>query len=257
VSAGIDATENCAVSISRIWVPAAQATKSFAVSVKLEQDKRNHIQKASILRNERHDKVKLKKKRIHGDFWFYTPTPSFEETGVAHSVQWLCYWMDDSWFESRQVWAIYFFSKTPRPILAPHPASYLLRTGDYLRGVKWRELEADQLTRKSVVADNDWIYTSTLICSLITCVATSWPLALPPCLPDNENPSIFIICICLHQILGARPIGKRGRGCPRKTREDVIEELGRRKGDTMREMDKLAKDRKGFNRWTEHPDTGR
>jgi hypothetical protein len=32
------------------------------------------------------------------------------------------------------------------------------------------------------------------------------------------------------QILGARPIGKRGRGRPRKTWEDVIEELGRRKG---------------------------
>jgi hypothetical protein len=31
----------------------------------------------------------------------------------------------------------------------------------------------------------------------------------------------------------------------------VIEELGRKKGKTMREMDKLAKDRKGFSRWTE------
>jgi hypothetical protein len=45
------------------------------------------------------------------------------------------------------------------------------------------------------------------------------------------------------QILGARPIGKRGRGCPRKTWEDVIEELGRQKRKTMREMDELAKDR--------------
>ena len=59
------------------------------------------------------------------------------------------------------------------------------------------------------------------------------------------------------QLLGARPIGKRGRGCPRKTWEDVIEELGRQKGKTMREMEKLAKDRKGFSRWTEDPDTGR
>jgi hypothetical protein len=47
------------------------------------------------------------------------------------------------------------------------------------------------------------------------------------------------------------------RGRPRKTWEDVIEELGRQKGKTMREMDKLAKHRKGFSRWTEDPDTGR
>ena len=59
------------------------------------------------------------------------------------------------------------------------------------------------------------------------------------------------------QILGAGPIGKRGRGRPRKTWEDVIEELGRQKGKTVREMDKLAKDRKGCSRWTEDPDTGR
>jgi hypothetical protein len=59
------------------------------------------------------------------------------------------------------------------------------------------------------------------------------------------------------QILGARPIGKRGRERPRKTWEDVIEELGRQKGKTMGEMDKLAKDRKGFGRWTEDSDTGR
>jgi hypothetical protein len=59
------------------------------------------------------------------------------------------------------------------------------------------------------------------------------------------------------QILGAKPIGKRGRGRPKKIWEDVIEEMGRQKGKTMREMDKLAKDRKGFSRWTEDPDTGR
>jgi hypothetical protein len=61
----------------------------------------------------------------------------------------------------------------------------------------------------------------------------------------------------LRQILGARPIGKRGRGRPRKTWEDMIEELGRQKGKTVREMDKLAKDRIMFGRWTEDPDTGR
>jgi hypothetical protein len=50
------------------------------------------------------------------------------------------------------------------------------------------------------------------------------------------------------QILAARPIGKRGRGRPRKTWEDVIEEMGRQKGKTVREMDKLAKDRIRFSR---------
>ena len=40
------------------------------------------------------------------------------------------------------------------------------------------------------------------------------------------------------QILGARRIGKRGRGRPRKTWKDVIEELGREKGKNVREMDK-------------------
>jgi hypothetical protein len=59
------------------------------------------------------------------------------------------------------------------------------------------------------------------------------------------------------QILGARPIRKRGRGRPRKTWDDVIEESGRQKEKTMREMEKLAKDRKGFSRWTEDRDTGR
>jgi hypothetical protein len=36
-----------------------------------------------------------------------------------------------------------------------------------------------------------------------------------------------------------------------------MEELGRQKGKTMREMDKLAKGRIRFSRWTENPDTGR
>jgi hypothetical protein len=31
----------------------------------------------------------------------------------------------------------------------------------------------------------------------------------------------------------------------------------KKKGKTMREMDKLAKDRKGLSRWTEDLDTGR
>jgi hypothetical protein len=36
----------------------------------------------------------------------------------------------------------------------------------------------------------------------------------------------------------------------------VIEELGRQKGKTMIEMDKLAKDRKGFSRWPRTPTPG-
>jgi hypothetical protein len=39
--------------------------------------------------------------------------------------------------------------------------------------------------------------------------------------------------------------------------EDVTEELGREGKNYDRETDKLAKDRKGFCRWTEDPDTGR
>jgi hypothetical protein len=37
----------------------------------------------------------------------------------------------------------------------------------------------------------------------------------------------------------------------------VIEKLGRKKGKTEREMDKLSKDRKVFSRWIEDPDTVR
>jgi hypothetical protein len=59
------------------------------------------------------------------------------------------------------------------------------------------------------------------------------------------------------QILGARPVGKRRRGRPRKTWEDVVEESERQKGKTVREMDKLAKDRIRYSRWTEDRDTGR
>jgi hypothetical protein len=37
----------------------------------------------------------------------------------------------------------------------------------------------------------------------------------------------------------------------------VTEELGRQKGKTMREMDKLAKYRKWFSTWTTDPNIGR
>jgi hypothetical protein len=52
-------------------------------------------------------------------------------------------------------------------------------------------------------------------------------------------------------ILGARPIRKTRRARPRKTWDDVIEEMGRQNGKTMRETDMLAKDGIRFSRWTE------
>jgi hypothetical protein len=48
--------------------------------------------------------------------------------------------------------------------------------------------------------------------------------------------------------LEARPEGRRPRGRPRKSHEDGIEEIGRRKGKILREMRRLAVDR---GRWKE------
>jgi hypothetical protein len=48
------------------------------------------------------------------------------------------------------------------------------------------------------------------------------------------------------QFLEARPEGRGPRGRPRKSYEDGIEEIGRKKGKSLREMRRLAVDR---GRW--------
>jgi hypothetical protein len=44
------------------------------------------------------------------------------------------------------------------------------------------------------------------------------------------------------QFLEARPEGRGPRGRPRKSYEDGIEEIGRKKGKSLREMRRLAVD---------------
>jgi hypothetical protein len=50
------------------------------------------------------------------------------------------------------------------------------------------------------------------------------------------------------QFLESRPEGRRPRGRPTKSYEDGIEEIGRRKGKSLREMKRLAVNR---GRWKE------
>jgi hypothetical protein len=53
--------------------------------------------------------------------------------------------------------------------------------------------------------------------------------------------------------LEARPEGRRRRGRPRKSYEDGIEEIWRRKGKNLREMRRLAVDRGRWKEFVEVP----
>jgi hypothetical protein len=53
--------------------------------------------------------------------------------------------------------------------------------------------------------------------------------------------------------LKARPEGRRPRGRPRKSCEDGIEEIGRRKGKKLREMKRLAVDQGRWKEFVEAP----
>jgi hypothetical protein len=53
--------------------------------------------------------------------------------------------------------------------------------------------------------------------------------------------------------LEARPEGRRPRGRPRKSYEDGIEEIGRRKGKSLREMSRLAVNRGRWKEFVEAP----
>jgi hypothetical protein len=51
----------------------------------------------------------------------------------------------------------------------------------------------------------------------------------------------------------ARREKRRGRGRPRKTWEDCVIDVARRKGKTLADMKRLAGDRTVFRKWTEDP----
>jgi hypothetical protein len=51
----------------------------------------------------------------------------------------------------------------------------------------------------------------------------------------------------------ARREKRRGRGRPRRTWEDCVIDVARRKGKTLANMKRLAGDGTAFSRWTEDP----
>jgi hypothetical protein len=55
------------------------------------------------------------------------------------------------------------------------------------------------------------------------------------------------------QAMEARREIRRGRGRPRRTREDCVIDVAGRKGKTLADMKRLARDRTAFRKWTEYP----
>jgi hypothetical protein len=55
------------------------------------------------------------------------------------------------------------------------------------------------------------------------------------------------------QAMEARREKRRGRGRPRKTWEDCVTDVAKRKGKTFVELKRLARDRIAFRKWTEDP----
>jgi hypothetical protein len=55
------------------------------------------------------------------------------------------------------------------------------------------------------------------------------------------------------QAVVARREIRRGRERPRKTWEDCVIDVARRKGKTFVELKRLAQDRIAFRKWTEDP----
>jgi hypothetical protein len=55
------------------------------------------------------------------------------------------------------------------------------------------------------------------------------------------------------QAMEARREKRRGRGRPRRTWEDCVIDAARRKGKTLVDLRRLARDRTAFRQWTEDP----
>jgi hypothetical protein len=55
------------------------------------------------------------------------------------------------------------------------------------------------------------------------------------------------------QAVEARREKRRGRGIPRRTWEDCVIDVARRKGKTLADMKRLARNRTAFRQWTEDP----